>query len=201
MKTKSNISTHRSVNTSFPCYPRGANTPVSAHSSQSRAVATWCFSSWRLITQLYPPGMVGSPIALLMPIHCSHAAPWGNTLLPSSLPQCLHPTLLQHCCSSNPASLPVLCQSMLVHLCPLTDHGGLRPQCFSPLRMVKETLLCCCSLVHLQYRQDFATASPLLLFSLLSSREMLLNSFSLSNTGIAAARSLLPVSNPCQAFL
>lgn len=164
-------------------------------------MATWCFSSGHLITQLYPPGMAGSPISLLMPIHCSHAAPRANTLLPSSLPQCLHATLLQHCCTSSPASLPVLCQSMLVHLCPLTRPHGLRPQCFSLLRMVKKTLLCCCSLAHLQYRQDFATASALLLFSLLSSREMLLNSFSLSNTGIAAARSLLPVSNLCQAFL
>lgn len=81
------------------------------------------------------------------------------------------------------------------------EHSGLRLQRFSPLRMVKETLLCCCSFAHLQYRQDFVTASPLLLFNFLSSREMLLNSFSLSNTGIAAARSLLPVSNPCQAFL
>lgn len=87
-------------------------------------------------------------------------------------------------------------------ICALSQHhGGLRPQYFSTLRMVMETMLCCCSLAHLQYRQDFATACPLLLFSLFSFREMLLNSFSLSNTRIAAACSLLPVSNPRQAFL
>lgn len=164
-------------------------------------MATWCFSSGCQITQLYPPGMAGSPIALLMPLHCSRAAPRANTLLPSSLPQFSTP--LFSSTAAFPIRLLFMCSARACwFICALSQHhGGLRPQYFSTLRMVKETMLCCCSLAHLQYRQDFATACPLLLFSLFSSREMLLNSFSLSNTRIAAACSLLPVSNPCQAFL
>lgn len=51
----------------------------------------------------------------------------------------------------------------------------------------------------LPYIQDFATASPRLLFSLLFSRERF-NSFFLNITRIASSLSLFPISTLCQAF-